>query len=87
MAAGRPVIVTAETDSELAWIVENAHCGWPVPPEDAPALTEAIEYAYHHRDELKQKQQLGRDYVVSHNSRRAVAQQYHQLITELIDFR
>lgn len=84
MAAGQPVIVAAETDSELAWIVENAHCGWAVPPEDAPALTTAIEYAYHHRDELKQKQQQGRDYVVSHNSRHAVAQQYHQLITGIL---
>jgi colanic acid biosynthesis glycosyl transferase WcaI len=84
MAAGRPVVVSAETDSELAWVVQTAGCGWAVPPDDAAALTAAVESAYRQRDELQRKGQQGREYVVTHNSRQAVAQQYHRLIAEIL---
>jgi colanic acid biosynthesis glycosyl transferase WcaI len=84
MAAARPAIVSAETDSELAWVVQTAGCGWAVPPEDAAALTAAIEAAYRQRGELQNKGRQGREYVISHHSRQAVARQYHQLISEIL---
>ncbi len=46
MAAGRPVIVSADPDSELAWVVGEAKCGVAVPPDDPDALAGAILRAY-----------------------------------------
>jgi colanic acid biosynthesis glycosyl transferase WcaI len=83
MAVARPVIVASEADSELSWLVETVDCGWAIPPADAEALTTALAYAYHHRAEMQRKGQRGREYVVTHRSRQAIAQQYHNLISEL----
>jgi colanic acid biosynthesis glycosyl transferase WcaI len=84
MAAGRPVLASTDADSELAWVVGQADCGWAVPSDDAEALAAAIEYAYHHRAESQQRGRRGRDYVVAHHSRQAIAQQYHNLISEVL---
>jgi len=80
MAAGRPVIASADADSELVWVVEAAGCGWAVPPDEATALAQAVGQAYRQRDHLTAKGQAGRGYVVAHHSRRAVAQQYDTLL-------
>lgn len=85
MAAGRPVIASADSDSELAWVVEQAQCGWAVPPDDPTALANAIETAYQQRTELAQKGKCGRNYVLKHHSRQAVAKQYDSLIRQLTD--
>lgn len=85
MAASRPVIVSADPDSELTWVVEKANCGWAVPPDDPRALAAAIENAYHHKDELQQIGRNGREYVVAHHSRRSVALQYHKLFEQIAD--
>lgn len=85
MAAGRPVIASADPDSELAWLVKEAGCGWAVPPDDAPALAGAVAQAYQQRDALRQKGRRGRTYVVHHHSRQAVARQYEALVRALLD--
>jgi colanic acid biosynthesis glycosyl transferase WcaI len=85
MAAGRPVITSADFDSELVWLVKEADCGWGVPPDDAEALAMSIEQAYHFRGTLQQKGHNGRGYVVSHHSRQAVALQYHELIEQVVN--
>jgi colanic acid biosynthesis glycosyl transferase WcaI len=87
MAAGRPVIASADAESELAWVVEQAKCGWPVPPDDAAALASAIVYAYHHRNEAHHKGKEGRDFVLSYHSRQAVAKQYDALIRQVTNDR
>lgn len=73
------------TDSELAWVVVEANCGWPVPPDDDQALAAAIEHAYHNPAELQQKGANGRDYVVAHYSRQAIACQYDVLIRQVVE--
>jgi len=78
MAAGRPVIASA--DSELAWVVDAAHAGWTVPPDDAPTLANAIEETYAQRASLGDKGAQGRAYVVANHSRQAVARRYDALI-------
>lgn len=83
MAAGRPVIASADPDSELAWVVEAANCGWAVPPDEAAALAQAVRHAYQDQSTLRQKGQNGRHYVTAHHSRRAVALQYHALVQRL----
>jgi len=84
MAAGRGVVASAEPDTELAWVVGQAGCGWVVPPDDASALSDAVQYAYAHRGELLERGARGRTYVVAHHSREAIAQQYDELIREVV---
>lgn len=83
MAAGRPVVASADAESELAWVVEQAECGWVVSPDNAIALAKAIEYAYHNQDEARSKGQQGRHFVVSHHSRQVVSRQYDALIQQV----
>lgn len=42
MASGRPVLLSAEADSNAADLVRLANCGITVPPEDPAALASAI---------------------------------------------
>lgn len=83
MAAGRPVVASADPDSELAWVVEHAGCGWSVPPDAVDTLVAAIQHAYGVRDALATKGQAGRAYVVANHSRRAVTAHYDRLIREM----
>ncbi|CAN5782404.1 glycosyltransferase family 4 protein [soil metagenome] len=85
MAAGRPVIASADPDSELAWVVEAAGAGCAVPPDDANALATAIEQAYEQRANLAEQGARGRAYVVANHSRQAVARRYDALIREVVN--
>lgn len=85
MASGRPAIVSVDADSEAAWVVQQAQCGLAVPPDDPDALAQAILQAYQERDTFRTYGKNGRRYVVQHHSRQAVARQYHELITTLLD--
>ena len=84
MAAGRPVVASADPDSELAWVVQEANCGWAVPPDDPVSLAATLAAAYDRRTELASRGQNGRDYVMAHHSRQAVAAQYDALIREVV---
>lgn len=84
MAAGRPVIAAADPDSELAWVVAHAGCGWAVPPDDAGALANAIATAYAARATLPHHGHQGRTYVLANHSRHAVAQRYDTLIRQVL---
>ncbi len=84
MAAAKPVVASTDPDSELAWVVETAACGWAVPPDDATALATAIEQAYHSRTTLKAKGESGRRYVEAHHTSRAVGEQYDTLVRQLV---
>jgi colanic acid biosynthesis glycosyl transferase WcaI len=84
MAAGRAVVASAEPETELAWVVEQAGCGWVIPPDDGSALSDAIRYARAHREELCERAAQGRAYVVAHHSREVIAQQYDELIREVV---
>ena len=84
MAAGRPVIAAADPDSELAWVVEHAGCGWSVPPDDAGALATAIADAYVQRATLPYHGQQGRTYVLANHSRHAVTHHYDTLIRQML---
>jgi len=83
MAAGRPVVVSADANSELKYVVENAHCGWVAEPENNADFTAKIRTAYENREEQKSRGERGRAYVVAHHSRTAVIDKYHQLLTKL----
>jgi colanic acid biosynthesis glycosyl transferase WcaI len=83
MAAGRPVLVSAEADTDLASIVTRTRCGLVIPPGDAVALADAVETLYSRRHTLEDMGRRGRDYVVKYHSQGAVALQYHDLVQEV----
>jgi colanic acid biosynthesis glycosyl transferase WcaI len=83
MAAARAVIASADENSELAWVVQEAKCGWSVPPDDAAKMAGAIREAFAQRSILPVLGENGRAYVEVNHSKRAVAQQYDALIRSL----
>ena len=85
MASGRAVVVSADPNSELKHVVEQAECGWVATPEDGADFTAKIRHAYLHRDQTAAKGTNGRTYVVAHHSRPAVVEKYHQLLQSMVD--
>jgi colanic acid biosynthesis glycosyl transferase WcaI len=84
MSAARPVIASADPDSELAWLVQQAGCGFTTPPSHPAGLAAAVEQAYRSREALHQRGENGRRYVLAHHSRRAVAERYDELIRQVV---
>ena len=83
LAAGRPLIASVDSGSEVARVVERAGAGLAVPPEDAEAFTKAIRTLYERREELPAMGAEGRAFVQEWASPAAVAKQYADLFTEL----
>jgi colanic acid biosynthesis glycosyl transferase WcaI len=80
MAAGRPALVSADPDTELAWVVGQAQCGVVIPPGDPTALANAVRTIYRQRGLLTEMGNRGRQYVVKNHSLQAIARQYHDLL-------
>ena len=83
LAAGRPLIASVDSGSEVARVVERAGAGLAVPPEDSEAFTKAVRALYERRDELPAMGAGGRAFVEKWASPAAVAKQYADLFTEL----
>jgi len=84
LACGKPSIVSTEEDSELAQIIRHSQCGAIVPVEDNVAYVAAVLAAYNNRAHLPVEGQRGRAFVEKYYSKKAVAQQYDQLIQSLL---
>ena len=52
MAAGKPIIAAADSDSELALVIQEEHIGWVVPPDQPDRIVEAILEAQAHPDRI-----------------------------------
>ena len=87
MAAGRPVIVAAEDQSETAQLVREVGCGVVVPPGRSELLAEAIRDAHDGRLDLEGMGRLARDYVVAMADTRAATGRYRALLAELLEAR
>ena len=83
LAAGRPVIVAAEGESETAQVVESAGCGIVVPPGRPELLAEAIRAAYDGRYDLEEMGRLGREYVRGAGDRSVAVARYRSVLGEL----
>ncbi|MBC7811901.1 MAG: glycosyltransferase family 4 protein [Burkholderiales bacterium] len=83
MASGRPALVSVDVDSELVWIVEQANCGIAVPPDDADTMEAGIRRVFAEQEFFKACGINGRHYVEKHFSRRAVSEQFNNLITHI----
>ena len=83
MASSRPVLASVPVDSEIARLVKEADCGVTVPPEDPPALAEAIVQMQRDPNGLKRLGKNGREYVVANYAKDKVIRQYRDLLHEV----
>lgn len=84
MAAGKPILAVAESQSELAYVVLEEGIGWVVPPNDVDALVAAIETASRTpADELVAMGRRAREAAVSRYSKPPVIEAYTRLMNEL----
>lgn len=83
MASGRPILASAEQDSDVRTLVDEVGFGVCVDPENVAQLTEAILTLYNDPQRREQMGQQGRHYAEQHYSRQVVAAQYNDLLTRV----
>jgi colanic acid biosynthesis glycosyl transferase WcaI len=83
LAVGRPVIVTAEANSEAALILKEEDIGWVVRPEDPLDLAEAIRAAGADRAETLAKGHRAARAARNYTYDRAIAS-YRKIIREVM---
>lgn len=82
LAASRPILAAAPA-GELTRLVDDAGCGWNVPPEDPAAMAAAIRAAAAHRDDARERGARGRAYALEHYDRRRLAARFVSLVDHL----
>ena len=82
MAAELPALATAI--SGVPELVRPDETGYLVPPEDVPALANALAHIYHHPEEAAQLAKNGRALVLSEFELRTNVQQLSELFTRLL---
>jgi colanic acid biosynthesis glycosyl transferase WcaI len=83
LACARPVLVSADADSELAWVITESGCGMVVPPDDPGAYAAAVRAAYEGRAALAEAGSRGRAFVEARYSKEAIARQYDEVVRAL----
>jgi colanic acid biosynthesis glycosyl transferase WcaI len=83
LAAGRPVIVAADEDSETARVVLQEGCGVVVQPGRPELLAQAIRAAYDGELDLAEMGRRGREYVVREADRSVAFDRYRRMLGEL----
>ena len=81
LAMERPLLISV--DGEARRVVESAGAGEFVPPEDVPLMVEAIRRAAAEKDRFREMGRQGREYVIRHFDRRALARRYLEVLTEV----
>jgi colanic acid biosynthesis glycosyl transferase WcaI len=83
LAAGRPVVVAADADSETAQVVERVGCGVVVPPGRPELLAGVIRAAYGGELDLDEMGRFGREYVTAEADRTVAVARYRGVLREL----
>jgi glycosyltransferase involved in cell wall biosynthesis len=83
LAAGRPVIVHADEQSETAQIVRRHGCGVVVPPGDPQALATALRDAHDGRVDLEAMGEAARRFAVEEASREVAIGRYRKLVSDV----
>jgi putative colanic acid biosynthesis glycosyltransferase WcaI len=84
LAAGRPVIVAADPDSETAHLVAEVGCGVTIPPDRPDLLVRAIRAAHDGELDLEGMGRLGREYVEREADRPVALARYRSLVASLM---
>jgi colanic acid biosynthesis glycosyl transferase WcaI len=83
LAAGRPVIVAADPDSETAHLVDQAGCGVAIPPDRPDLLAGVIRDAHDGKLDLEGMGRRGREFVEREADRSVALARYRSLIDRL----
>jgi glycosyltransferase involved in cell wall biosynthesis len=83
LAAGRPVIVAADEESETAHLVREVQCGVVLPPGRPELLAQAIRQAHDGELDLEAMGARGREYVTSDADRSVAVARYRSLLREV----
>jgi colanic acid biosynthesis glycosyl transferase WcaI len=83
LAAGRPVLASVDSGTEVERLVNAASAGFAVPPDDPEAFLAGLRRLLADRDGRGAMGERGRSYVESWASPAAVGQAYHDLFSEL----
>ena len=83
MASARPILAVAPLESELAHIVEEAGCGWTVPPDSPVELAVAVVQLFTQGSEFNKMGQNGRAYLEKHYSRNHCVNAYEKMLLAL----
>lgn len=84
LAAGRPVLVAADADSETARLVEEVGCGIVLPPDRPDLVAGAIRDAHDGAHDLAEMGRKARDYAERVADRGVALDRYRQLIDQLV---
>lgn len=83
LAAGRPVLVSADEESETAQLVRTVGCGVVVPPGEPEQVATAIRSLAGGEHDLAEMGHRGRAYVETEAGRDAAFGRYRSLLAEL----
>jgi colanic acid biosynthesis glycosyl transferase WcaI len=84
LAAGRPMLVAADADSETATLVEEVGCGVVVPPDRPDLIAEAIRQARAGSLDLEEMGRRGREYVVANADTSVAIERYRRVVAGLL---
>jgi glycosyltransferase involved in cell wall biosynthesis len=84
LAAGRPVIVSADRDSETAQVVTEAGCGVVLPPGRPELVARTIRDAHDGKLDLEEMGRRGREYVTAEADRAVAVGRYRTVLRELV---
>jgi len=84
LAAGRPVLVAADEDSETVRIVRETGCGVVLPPGRPELVADAVREAFEGRYPLEEMGALGRDYVEREADREIAFARYRAVVSEAL---
>jgi colanic acid biosynthesis glycosyl transferase WcaI len=84
LAAGRPVLVTADEDSEAAELVHRVGCGFVLPPGRPHELAEVIRGVSSGTYDLRGMGARGRRFAVSYADRSLAVARYRQLFANVL---
>ena len=84
LAAGRPVLVAADEDSETAQLVRSVGCGIVIPPGRPDLLAEEIRRAAAGEYDLVAMGLRGREWVEAEAGREHAVERYRRLLAELL---
>ena len=84
LAAGRPVIVSADAESETAQVVSEVGCGVVLPPGRPELVAHAIRDAHDGRLDLEEMGNRGRAYVTAEADREVAVRRYRDVLGELV---
>lgn len=84
LSAGRPVIVTADADSETAQLVERVGCGIVIAPGRPELLAATIRRARDGEYDLAEMGRRGRAYIEQEADRTVAVARYRALLSELV---